>query len=608
MAKKMDSEFSSGLDVVTQAIRNSTVDFTSPPSLPGDTIRQTAPTTPEESSSIQQRNRSLADRVRFACHNKDWLSGWSSLSQLAPECGLHEQFISDIETCAEIYSRIRSSPDANTPIDVGITVKSSPNVDSLMEIGPKGLGGKAWMVDPEYLSIQSRWNSPGFAPMGPTVAFGWNGMNKKTVDREDEESCRAMQMLGTVDYDFDLEAANNAGFARSLEEASRNVVKTRSNIQRGAVAALLNSDLQQFTRSIQMGWVKEGTGSYILGPEDVSPDDWVKTNAMDCALAMGLGYQDSSRHALNRKGIFIGNTLGNCHDVLYDMGCSSRISSVMYARGAGIARHDIHRATVAVAIGCLDNMARRINQMSDTEIPYYGDALSVFSGSWSPFNGRYRPWERFIKYSRQLKRSKSSEARAILDAASRCLVFIEDSPDADMTVIWKKALGPDESEKLTERQTHAYTSPPGDEILNTPGVPIPDICKQCNVSFRQAIHTTDDAIRGIEGLPQSAVSCRALGLAAAIRRAVNFAASDDSCDICACRIGNWADSVAYRVLVTLMMSEEETSPKEWLLQHYLVACVDFWPISVPSVLAGFDLVGCLRYDRGAMGIRDTVDC
>ncbi|KAG4443420.1 hypothetical protein IFR05_001099 [Cadophora sp. M221] len=529
---EMNAEFSSGLDIVTRAIFNSTKEFTVSREPQKPTFAETGTPATNTPSSIRGTNVSLANLVRDACQKDGWLAGWKCLSQVAPDCGLHEQFIKDTVTCAEIYSRIRVSPYQSTPID----------------------------------------------------------------------------MLGTVDYDFDLEAAHHAGFANSLEEASRNVVKAGSNIQGGAMAALLNSDLQHFVRSVQMEWVQEAAGSYILGPKDVSVDEWVKANALDCAAIMGFGYQDPSRHAISRKGVFVGNLLANMHDSLYDMGCSSRMSTVLYARGAGVEHHDIHRATAAVSIACFDNIARRNNEILDRDTPYYGDCMGIMAFSWSAFNGRYRTWERFVKYSRQLKNSESMEAKAILGDAEKCLMFVEDSRDADMATTWQEALAPDGAKKLTERQTFAYIPPPGHEILDTPGVKLPDICKSCDILFRDAIDATDDEVHGIPGLQKSVSSCRALGLAAAIRRASVFAASDSCCDICACRIGNWGDSVAYRVMVMLMKSEEETSPREWLLQHYLVACVDFWPVSVPSILAGFDMIGGLKYDNGAMGIRDVVDC
>ncbi|KAH6718821.1 hypothetical protein BKA61DRAFT_669165 [Leptodontidium sp. MPI-SDFR-AT-0119] len=438
----MNAKFSSGLDIATRAIFNSTEEFTVSRNIQERTFVEIGIPSTNTPLSIGKTNVSLANLVRDACQSYGWLAGWNCLSQAAPDCGLHEQFMEDTVTCAEVYSRIRVSPYQSNPIDVDMTVTSSPSVNSLNEMGPKGLGGKAWMVDPEYTSIRERWTSPGYGPIGPSSAFGWSGVNKKSVDPQDEASCRAMQMLGTVDYDFDLEAAHHAGFANSLKEASRNVVKTGSNIKGGAVAALLNSDLQHFVRSVQMQWVQEGAGSYIMGPKDVSVDEWVKANALDCATIMGFGYQDPSRHDLSRRGVFVGNLLANMHDSLYDMGCSSRMSTVHYARGVGVARHDIHRATAAVSIACFDNIARRNNEMLDTDTPYYGDCMGIMAFSWSAFNGRYRTWERFVKYSRQLKKSKSMEAKAILNAADRCLLFEEDSRDADMAATWEEALAP----------------------------------------------------------------------------------------------------------------------------------------------------------------------
>ncbi|CZT41988.1 uncharacterized protein RSE6_01814 [Rhynchosporium secalis] len=510
----MKSSFSSGLDVLTRAIFTSSTEFTDPLSFPEHTTLGTCHFYTTNITLIQQRNKLRANKIRKVCQNHGWLAGWYALSQQAPECGLHEQFIND-------HHR-----------------QIIPNTDSMHEIGPKGLGGKAWLVDPDYMEVRDRWSSSGYAPMGPPTVFGWNAMNKKSMDTQDEGSCRAMQMLGTVDYDLDLDGAHDTGFAHSLEEASKNVLKRGSRIQGGAVAALLNRDLQRFVRSVQMEWVEEGAGSYIIGPEDVSVDDWVKTNAIDCAAIMGFGYQDSSRHAISLKGVFVGNLLANMHDLLYDMGCSSRMSTVMYARGSGVRGHKIHQATAAVAIACFDKIAGRISQMTDSDTLYYGDCMGIIAFSWSAFNGRYRTWERFVKYSRQLKRSNSAEAGEILGLARKCPVLKEETSDADIATAWEEALG----------------------------------------------------------------------LGAAIRRAAVIAASDTCCDVCACRIGNWGDSVAYRVLVALMKSEEKASAREWLLQNYIVGCVDFWPISVPSVLAGFDMVGDLKYDNGAMGIRDVVDC
>ncbi len=137
---------------------------------------------------------------------------------------------------------------------------------------------------------------------------------------------------------------------------------------------------------------------------------------------------------------------------------------------------------------------------------------------------------------------------------------------------------------------------------------VPDLCEKCRVGFQAAIHKQDDEVHAIPGLSEKVTSCKALGLAAAIRRSAIYATSDECCDVCACRIGSWGDNVAYKVLVALMISEEETTPTEWILQNYIVACVDFWPVCVPTILGGFDLIGDLRWVTGAMGDRDVVDC
>jgi hypothetical protein len=58
--------------------------------------------------------------------------------------------------------------------------------------------------------------------MGPCISFGWNRVNKKTVLPKDEKAYRAMQMLGTVDYNTDQDSANNVVFAHAMSQASTN--------------------------------------------------------------------------------------------------------------------------------------------------------------------------------------------------------------------------------------------------------------------------------------------------------------------------------------------------------------------------------------------------
>lgn len=63
------------------------------------------------------------------------------------------------------------------------------------------------------------------------------------------EKCRRW---GLVDYDLDLDVANNPGFAISLKEASKTATKSGTDIHGGAVAAFLSKYMQTFVRSIQI--------------------------------------------------------------------------------------------------------------------------------------------------------------------------------------------------------------------------------------------------------------------------------------------------------------------------------------------------------------------
>lgn len=86
-----------------------------------------------------------------------------------------------------------------------------------------------------------------------------------------------------------------------------------------------------------------------------------------------------------------------------------------------------------------------------------------------------------------------------------------------------------------------------------------------------------------------------------------WACSQECCDICASRIGYWADAAAYSVMTALMHNEPLMGPSMWMLQNYFVGCVAFWPIGLPFLLSGFDLLARLSFDDGAMGTRDVVD-
>ena len=213
-----------------------------------------------------------------------------------------------------------------------------------------------------------------------------------------------------------------------------------------------------------------------------------------------------------------------------------------------------------------------------------------------------------MKYARQLKASESAEAGRILGAAKQCLVFVGADIEGDVASTWSKTWTPGAKDRLVEWKLDTYTPPLAPEIFKILGVTLPKLCGHCEEPFGAVLANTDDEIHAIPGLPIIVISSSAIGLAAAIRRAAILVTSAECCDTCACRIGAWGDNAPYKVLLALMKSEPELSSKEWLLQNYLVACLDFYPMSIPIILSGFDIVGELTYEIGAMGDRDVVDC
>ena len=56
-----------------------------------------------------------------------------------------------------------------------------------------------------------------------------------------------------------------------------------------------------------------------------------------------------------------------------------------------------------------------------------------------------------------------------------------------------------------------------------------------------------------------------------------------------------------------MHDESLMGPSMWILQNYFVGSVAFWPVELPFLLAGFDLLAALSFDDGAMGERDVLD-
>lgn len=57
-----------------------------------------------------------------------------------------------------------------------------------------------------------------------------------------------------------------------------------------------------------------------------------------------------------------------------------------------------------------------------------------------------------------------------------------------------------------------------------------------------------------------------------------------------------------------MKSEPDMSAKVWLLQMYLVGCIEYDPMAIPNILSAFDLCADLTYEVNEMGERCVVDC
>lgn len=151
------------------------------------------------------------DLIRGTSKNLSWIDGWDLLAKKYPGSGLHPLLLSDVQACAETYSRVRQGSRAVEYLDVSMTVVGKCDQTSLTSIGPKGLGGHAWQSNNEYKKIQVQWSCPGFSPMPPCVAFTWIALLKKIVPINEIADCIALQLLSTTDYDLDLREEDQKG-------------------------------------------------------------------------------------------------------------------------------------------------------------------------------------------------------------------------------------------------------------------------------------------------------------------------------------------------------------------------------------------------------------
>jgi hypothetical protein len=546
--------------------------------------------------------------VRDACATRGFLAGWRSLSTLYPTLAtsLNSPLLDDVTKCMEVYERIRPVTKPPTTTCFHMTISRDPNQLSLEIVPPKVIGGTAWTLNHEYEVIVNNWMNAGFPLLPPCIAFGWPGVQRKIISRNHLNYCDALTLLITVDYDLDRQGPYHSAFSHAMTVGRRYISESGTKMQRAALASFLGLDLQVNVRTVQESWITNGAVGGNLGPDDVTTSDWVSAMIGDCDIYTGCGYEDQNNYRKTRTGLFTGAVVGNIHDIIYDIATSNRVSSAQYASAAGVAEFNLHCAFVTTIT---DGVAHRVLSSSPEDVPILGDNALLAAEVWVLFNERYRTWERFVKYLRILGRSNSPEAQNILNMARAQMVW-NDSDIDDVDEAWKKAMTRGSETDLTPRNTTTYpliSAAP--EMAQIPGLLIPDLCPLCRVEFQDTLLSfKNDRFHGIPGLPTSVTTCPAVARAAAIRRVALYASDDDACcDRCACKIGRWADAAGYMVCGALMSNESATSASDWLLQCYAVWSVSLSPISVMTVLSGFDLLCEVKCEDGAMGSRDVLD-
>ncbi|BCS26975.1 uncharacterized protein APUU_60023S [Aspergillus puulaauensis] len=610
----LNTPHSAGLDIATTAIFEGQVDITDPTTLAKVTQEYTGATVDYSRVSEKERSAALAGLVRHVAVEQDWLAGWACLSKAAPNCGLWARLIEDVSVSVDVYRRVKPSDTARPVVeDLTIEVVAHPDPHSLNQIGPKSLGGHEWKSDKAFDQVKSTWTSSGFGAVAPCTLFGWAGLFRKVVKPEDISQMISMQLLGTVDYDFDKNEDHKPGMSRSGAVAGRNCIKRGSKLQGGAMVALLNHDLQHCVREFQLSWAREGLGATIAGPSNISPKDWTMALSGDCAALTPYGYIPEADYDPSQSGQFTSVLVANIHDVLYDHGASNMMSGMMYTAGAGVAKEDI---AVAYSVGMLDAIARRIRDLPAGIDLLFGDSVYMITFSWAPFNTRYRTWERFIKYTRLLQASSSPEASRILALSRRGKVLAVDDNDLEKIRVrdsWTAAMDNSSPSRLTSRITQVYTLTPPSVVFDKHGMSPSGLCSRCAPLYHACIGT-ENQIHAISGMPQTVLERDSVNIAAGIRRVATLAAGDghstedNCCQECACKLGAWADKFAYKVLVAMMASEPGSSPQDWMLENYLVICATLWPVSVITILSAFDLVVNAKFELGAMGERHAVDC
>jgi hypothetical protein len=85
----------------------------------------------------------------------------------------------------------------------------------------------------------------------------------------------------------------------------------------------------------------------------------------------------------------------------------------------------------------VDAIARRLCASNAEENTLFGDNAACGVSAWAGFSERYRTWERFVKYSRQISRSTSTRVRSIAEMAVQQVV-LADLPLLDVSDAWDR--------------------------------------------------------------------------------------------------------------------------------------------------------------------------
>lgn len=548
-------------------------------------------------------------QVQREVRNNGILAGWKSLSEMLPQWGLHPQMVSDALTTVKVYQSVRAVDNVNHASEVRMTVKTSPCPESLTEIGPKSLGGQAWKSDASYIGLQKTWNGLHSTSLPPCPVWIWVGMIKKVIRDEHHDYAGALHMMSTVDYDLDRNPSTKAGFDRTMDISAK-CTASRENCLRGAaLAALFSFDVQKVVRKTQEAWMLEQKGSYSLGADDISPRDWVAGAVGDCAGLSPFGYLSSLGYARGKVSMFLAMALANSHDILFDICSQNRMSSVLYAAASGGAMEDKHTIFLHTV---MDEVARRVSGLREGEPPLYGDSAAVCTAAWVPFNGRYRTWERFVKYHRQLQAAQDPSYHAVLDQSVRQIVFKGYNIDTDDVVsLWEATIDKHANRPTQSRKRKLNIYPIAlafDRMLDLTHVDRPALCLRCSKAFSSHATHSYPELHAAVALDSAALESAAVIWAATISFFSRWATVETCCDSCAVKVGIWADEVSYIVLVELMKSETAFNARDWLLHQYAAWCAAAAPVSVATVLSGFDMRADIKAEPGAMGDRDTVDC